>query len=118
MIAARHALALLLALAAASAFPSCAYDSGVGARFDLSPLRLGGTGFYSVHDFDNSQTRNYTYNFNVCQNLQTPAPCVASLPPGSSSAPAFQIASDGSRCFRLGGDAAQTRFELLGAACA
>lgn len=103
--------------------PACNYNFG-NSSFNLQPLKLT-AGFYHVNDDRNNQgSMNYTYFFNVCNNIDFnasffpyPRDCNTTFPgPGggteaiSAPSPAFQYANvpvpDSDKCHRLGGDAA------------
>lgn len=99
----------LSALLPSTATPeSCTQSfSEVGASFDLSPLSLGPRFNYIVKDIIDSIERNYTYVFNVCDN-------VGHVPDEMCSpelAPAYQIGDD--FCHRLANDPTDAAWTLI-----
>jgi hypothetical protein len=85
-----------------------------GSTFDLKPLRLPAGSSYTVRDVDDSQTRNFSYAFNVCQDIPSPTGCSPKVP----ASLAVQVTADGSgRCFRLGSNMATAQITLLGLIC-
>mmetsp|Transcript_25982 Transcript_25982/g.72932 ORF Transcript_25982/g.72932 Transcript_25982/m.72932 type:complete len:294 (-) Transcript_25982:155-1036(-) len=117
--AAAAACAALVAIAAAAplARAACSWDSKAGATYDLSPLK--NPHYYRVLDIDmgNDGSRNYTYAFNVCDNLgstprspNTPeSSCEKDLP-----SPALQLCNNCDDCQRLGADNAGGKNQSFG----
>jgi hypothetical protein len=101
--------------------PACTYSFG-NSSFNLGLLKLSGSFYHVEDDRNNYDSMNYTYFFNVCDNIDYnasyfpyTADCYSTTPgPGGGSsiisgpAPAFQYANVpvpvGDKCHKLGGD--------------
>jgi len=86
-----------------AAMPCAQSFTLVGATFDLTPLILGSGFNYQVRDSVDSVERNYSYVFNVCEQVgHLPDPLCPKPQEGESLAPAYQISEEGAFCHKLG----------------
>lgn len=82
------------------------------SSFDLRPLAMGANSYYSVKDVYDTEERNYTYVFNICNNANIPSESCGPTDAGDGPAPAFQVYDDG-RCWRLGNSWQNVKYALL-----
>jgi len=87
----------------------------VGTTFDLTPLVLGSGFNYQVKDNEDSVERNYSYVFNVCDNVGHLPDPLCQTHGDDSLAPAYQISEEGAFCNKLGALRYEMAWTLLDA---
>ena len=72
---------------------SCNFKTST-STYDLTPLTLYGSS-YSVNDIIDTNVSNYTFLFNICNNVKIPSIC----PTNTLAVPAYQISNN--ECYTL-----------------